>query len=466
MRQGTYIALAVVALAAAACGGGGGGGSAPGTSALPGTTTTTAPIAAVTTPAVQSTLPPAPAGYARASFSITVPKASGSSANGRRPAVVSSSTQSITFTLMQQNGASVTGSTPQTFGLTATNSYCTTTAAGLTCSLQINAPIGADLYLAQTYSGTSGNGSLTGSGAVALSVQQNSSNSANLSLTGQVSSIYLAASSTYLGNYSYYPPASSARRPANAGPIGPNNGYVSTAQIFVIALDQTGTMILNPSVYSTPITLQLVYPIGGAPDTTLQVVPGSEGGATTSTSSNYGTVVVNSPSDVITATLISNVAGAAPYVGIVGSIGGALLSAPPSALPSAPPTPVPTALPSGTQFLQFSVNLATGITVTDPNNGNLPLTAINDVNLKSNTNPYYPGPYPYSVTEGRLSGSFTETDNCAAVTTVTLTNQYPGYATLSRADIAAGTCTVTISDGQGNTFTLPITVTTTTVVGQ
>lgn len=445
MRQGTYIALVAVALAAAACGGGGGGGGAVGNATLPTTPTTTS------TPSVQTTASaaPIPAGYLRAKFVITVPSATTGSASSRRAAAVSPSTQSIVFTLLQQNGVGVSGQTPQTFALTTSSSFCATGSQGLTCTLQLNAPIGSDVYLAQTYTGNAGNGTLTGSGAVALSVAQNANNSANLSLTGQVASVFLIANNSYLGQQqllSTLRNPGAARRPVGVATSTPAP-FVNSFLLFVIALDASNNIILNPSVYNTPVSLQLIYPFGGQPDVTLTVVPGAEGGGTTSTSANYGSVLVNSPSDSITASIIPNVADGASEVAFVPAIGAATLAS---------PAPAPSAAPQGSAlyFPIGQLSTPSGIIGLNDYFTSLPVTSLNDLSLKNSI---------WYATETGFNGNFTVT-GCSGVVSFSVQN-YGGFAYLYEYDVAAGTCTAVISDGTHN-LSIPITVTTTSVTGQ
>ena len=184
VKERNFIALAIIA-ALAACGGGG-GSSAPASGSLVGG-------APVTTPTPGAL----PAGYLVTSVAITLP-AGKYSASTRRTQTVGTGTTSITFTLLQQNGASAT-STPQAFGLTASSKGCVVNQSqALVCTLGVDAPVGQDVFLAQTYDA---NGNLTGSGAVALSVALNSANAAAITLSAQVANVFVVAGSPYLGSY-------------------------------------------------------------------------------------------------------------------------------------------------------------------------------------------------------------------------------------------------------------------------
>lgn len=451
MRLQGILALAVVALSIAACGGGGGGGgSAPAGSVVP----TAQPTVAVS----PATSAPLPAGYAVANVKITVPAANVASvarqsaaSTTRTTQTVGTGTASITFTLLQINGAAPTNApAPQSYTLNYGSAGCSTnTAAPLVCSLNINAPIGSDVFLATTY--TSG-GAQTGSGAVALSVALNSSNTASLSLDGQVSSVYLTSSSTHLG--------------------GASSGNVTSMRVFVVALDSSGNIVLNPATYSSPVVLQLVYTSGGysdtnanAPDVQLAVAynssvdPGGCGG-NVSTSSLYGTINVCSPTDVITATFLTTATAPAPSAVIIGSVGGS------GNLPfNGSPVPVATGYTGGIGALPFSISPLIGLVATQYTYDYTyyPVTAINATGLGNTygaTGVYNNTVYIY---ESGFAGTFTVGGTCASFATLTLTNTSTGEATLLVAPTAPTTgCTITLGDGT-NTLSIPMTVTTTTV---
>jgi hypothetical protein len=451
-----FLALLILA-ALAACGGG--GGSSP--SALPQSAPTSGSGATGTATAAPSSLP---AGYARAAFSITIP-ASTSSAASRSRQAIGAGTQSITFTLLQSPGSTTAG-TPQTFALTATAPGCSSNSAGITCTLSVSAPIGLDVFLAQTYTSTTGTGTLTGSGAVQLDVAQNSSNATSLTLSSQVASVFLTSTSAILG--SIVSDDSSKRAPAARRKTA--QASVASARIFVIALDSSGNFILNPSVYNSPyISLQLIYTDSGyglgyplaspTPDVNLQVAYSSIdagcGSGTASTSASYGSIIVCSPADVITANLI-NVPGGAPGAVVIGSVGTSALL--PSPAPSTTPAPLPTSTPANESFLAFSIGTLGGIDVYDENG--YPVTSVTSLAVGTTTLPYN----DLQVEEYNFSGSFTVGGNCGAIANLQTYNYNDGYAVINITTTAVGTCTATISDGT-NTVSIPITVTTTTVTG-
>ncbi len=462
----SFIAL-LIGAALAACGGGGSGSS--GSSIVPTGTGTTPPTSA---PVGTGTSAPssAPAGYARASFSITIPKSTGPSSRARQ--TVGSGTQSITFTLLQTAAGSTTG-TPQTFPLTSTSPGCSSGPNGVTCTLSLNAPLGLDVFLAQTYTSTTGSGTLTGSGAVQLNVSLNSTNTASLSLTSQAASVYLTSSSTFLGAPFNQQQGAVRREPAAVRKTA-TAGAINSMRVFVIALDSAGNTILNPSIYDQPISLQLFYTDGyntplvnPVADVTLSVAysasvdPGGCGYNAT-TSAQYGAVQVCSPADVITASY-QNISNGATNATIFGSVGTGSIA--PSPAPSVPPTPFPQSTPANQSFISFPINITTlaGIQLFD-GQGN-PVTSVTSLSLGTTTLPPIEGPAnSITVFESGFFGDFVVGGNCNTIANIPIQNGENEYASIQVNTIAVGTCTATISDGT-NSVSLPITVTTTTVTG-
>jgi len=328
MIKERYVAALAVIAVLAACGGGGGGGS----SSLPSSGGPGGSVVATATPAVSVTA--SPSGSLVASVSITLPKGTFAS-SVRRGQAIGTGTQSIVFTLLQQNGAAATG-TPQPFGLTASSPGCTLSAqtGNLGCVLPVNAPIGSDVFLAQTYTNSNGTGSLTGSGALALTVGINATNTATIVLNAQVAAVYVVAGGPVLG---------SAPSPAPT--------TIASMPVFVVAVDSAGNTILNPSAYSSPIYLQLSFYSGYTPDVTLKATYAANDpspcipGGTATASTWFANVPICSPSDAVSA-LLSPTGGANPsfyaYVyGYTSTAGLAPTPAPstlPSSLPSQPPS--------------------------------------------------------------------------------------------------------------------------------
>lgn len=358
MKVQGIVALAVVAIAIAACGGGGGGGSAPS-----GSTAVLPTTAANPTPTPSSAA--LPAGYAVDAVTISMAKDTYSTTSIRRAQTVGAGTESVVFTLLQQNGVPTTG-TPQIFGLIQTSPGCTVNSntQALTCVLPVDAPIGQDVFLAQTYDQSNGTGNLTGSGAVALNVGQNTTNTASIVLNAQVASVYVVTGSFYLGQY--YDDAvargkgaqAAARRASAATRRSPQQNYptINSTPVFVVAVDSSGNTILNPSAYNAPIYLQLAfdyyygyisYGIPATADVTLTVTYGNNDpspctpNGTATASDWYQSFPICSPGDSIVATLDST-GGSNPSYDAY--IYGYLLSSQlfPTPAPSQTPVPLPT----------------------------------------------------------------------------------------------------------------------------
>lgn len=237
MFRRRFLALGLVA-SVAACGGGG-GSSAP-RAALPGVP---API-----PTASTGL--ASAGTAPASFTIAIPRTVTTGAHSRMPRTVPNGTQSIQFTLVQSDSTTaVAGSKTQVYPLTATSPGCSqnSTSGVITCTLQLAAPVGTDIYTADVYGTTDGTGTKLGSGTVKLSVLQNATNSATLSLSGQVASISLGTD-----NSNYYGYLTAAANVTEGSVTIP-----TSSRIFVIALDSGGNQVIAPDTYGVPVTLVL-----------------------------------------------------------------------------------------------------------------------------------------------------------------------------------------------------------------
>ena len=365
MYRRRFFALGLVA-SLVACGGGGGSSPAPSGPNPASPVTATAPAATATPGTV-------PQGTARATFSITVPKTSTSSSR-RAPRYVPSGTQSIKFTLIKSdNGSAVTPSVSPVYPLTAATPGCTSGPNGLSCTIQITAPVGTNIYVADVYGTTDGSGPKFGSGSVKLTVLDNAVNSASLTLSGAIASVVLSTDDVANGaNLSQIEYISLLNGYHLQWP--PNSLVPQSARIFVVALDSQGNQIISPDTFSTPVTLTMAYftppssPAGSSRGTS-SVAPPPQAFAnlavtysfpqnnvladTTTPSKN--TVLVQSPADktvitpfsasnpvyiTITATVNGTVQARQLYYGIVRN------QCPPGYTGSAPdnciaPTPVP-----------------------------------------------------------------------------------------------------------------------------
>lgn len=302
-----YFAGFVILAALAACAGGGGGGTAIAPSSTVSSAPSSLPSSASTT------------GASTATFTITIPKSSTSSLR-RSPAYIAANTQSITLTLLQSNGVPVAGTPQGPFPLVAGSPGCATGANGVTCSVTVNAPIGNDIFVAQTYTTTTAAaGSLLGSGAVSMTVADNARNTAIIALNGPVAHFNVFAAT----------PTLTAPGPA-------------TSRIFVIALDAQNNVIVNPAMYDTPIVLSLDftnYYVANSISLSATYAYGQPAASINSASAGLN---VYSPSDIVTFSWNAPVNSGSGVVRILASLNGAMQSATSVAIVNSPPAPTPT----------------------------------------------------------------------------------------------------------------------------
>jgi hypothetical protein len=224
------------------------------------------------------------------------------------------------MTLLTANGVAVSGATAQgPYNLQAGQTGCVTTTT-TTCTFSIAAPIGTDVFVANTYSALGGVGAL-GSGAVSITVQANATNSASLTLTGPVTNVTLASTNAQYfdtlanGSEPFVPIsqsiydllnsdskariASAARKPLTVLPAS-----LLSERIFVIATDAQGNTILNPTTFNTNVILTMHS--SGQPQSSMltDVPPANIGCSSTTATADSQFVQVCSPSDQITLSLI------------------------------------------------------------------------------------------------------------------------------------------------------------------
>jgi hypothetical protein len=337
MFRRRFVVLAIVALLAA-CGGGGGGGGAV---QAPSTTTPTTGSSSL------------PAGYAQASFTITIPSSSSASARARhaaagtrRPKTVPAGTQSITFTLLKSSDAGATiGVASPVYALVEGAPGCTggaETGPPLTCTLQLQAPIGEDIYLASVYSNANGTG-YNGSGATYINVQNNAVNTASLTLSGTVASVYLSTNGSFSSEnvggatveaacLTLVPSVPQSECVSGAGGTIP-----ASVRIFVVGLDASGNQIITPDTFGAAVVLTIAWnavdyagmfrrhnaaqrrPLDGGdptptpnpepnPEDIVQLTDTPTSGTGGSTSPGTPTLTVTAPSDQVTATVIGTTA--------------------------------------------------------------------------------------------------------------------------------------------------------------
>jgi hypothetical protein len=352
MKLDWMVALAALAVIVAACGGGGGSSVAPGTG---GTSSGSLPT---------STLAPstsAPLSTQSVTLSIVIPKSATTSTNVRKVKYIPSNTASLTLALVSVNGTAQSGSAQGPFNLTAPtptnpNPNCTAGSSGTSCSFTIAAPIGTDIFTANTFSNSNGTGAL-GSGAIEISVTANARNTASLTLDGPVASVSLfSATNGYLSNgnpltqsplegegslvrapghanltseqaaaisaaltrrKTAHATGSSVRAPAQLAPTPtPAPTTQTSSRIFVIALDSAGNQIINPTTFDIPITLTLA--LNGTPPNVVSLAVQYAGlsaadSGSQSTANDGGTITIYSPIDQITMAITANAASQQPF---------------------------------------------------------------------------------------------------------------------------------------------------------
>lgn len=191
-----------------ACGGGGSGAS----SGLPRTLPAPLPLAS-------------PAGSSSVAISIKIPASSSAVASLRRPAYVSTNTQSVSI--------AINGATPTVASLAANAPGCVTVAGGgRTCTLSVAAPIGVDTFAETLYATTNGTGAVLSQGKTSATIVAGNANTVALTLDGVVASLGLT-----LANAS--PPEGTAM------PIG----------LTVNFNDASGASIIGSDPFVTPVTL-------------------------------------------------------------------------------------------------------------------------------------------------------------------------------------------------------------------
>ncbi|MBV9438682.1 MAG: hypothetical protein JOZ24_01685 [Candidatus Eremiobacteraeota bacterium] len=245
LRHRLFVALVLVSLAAACSGGGGGGGSS-------------APSA----PTAVGTQAPALTGTATAAFTITVPPAPTGSSRTRTPRVVPSNTKSIRFTLLKSDNASAT--TPAVspaYPLVPGSTGCTSSSSGTTCTVQIQAPVGTDIFVADIFATTDGSGTKIGSGSVRMTVLDNAVNTASLSLAGKIASVVISTDDFTNYQNTLYPYGELITLQGTTLP-GSTQTIPTSARIFVSALDAQGNQIISPDTFDTPVTLTIAYYTG------------------------------------------------------------------------------------------------------------------------------------------------------------------------------------------------------------
>jgi len=187
-------------------------------------------------PAVPRTVTPgggsaAPATLAKATFTLTLPAASGTAAKTRTPKYISPNAQSIGIAIATGSGTA----TPTLANLTPSSPNCTTPAGGsLTCAIVVAAPLGGDTFVVTLYAGPNGSGSVLSTASIAGTVSNNAANTIPITLDGVVAAIAVSVT--------------------NGNDLVPG-GYPTALPVVVTAQDASGATIVGPAAYANPITL-------------------------------------------------------------------------------------------------------------------------------------------------------------------------------------------------------------------
>ncbi len=165
---------------------------------------------------------PAVAGPNAVGLAVTLPRATASSSQ-RRIAFIAPSVRSGKF--------AVNGGTPVVAALVAGAPGCATTAAGLTCTITLEAPAGSDTFSVALYDAASAGGSLLGSGSATATIAPNVSNTVGITIGGVVASVLLSLATTT-----------------------PVQGAMVQIPLTVEALDADGNIIVTDP-FAVPLTL-------------------------------------------------------------------------------------------------------------------------------------------------------------------------------------------------------------------
>jgi hypothetical protein len=161
-------------------------------------------------------------GMSTAVFVIAVPGPSTSAR--RRPAYISPSTQSLTI--------AINSGTPVVVNTTPGSGNCTSAAGGgLTCTVNVNAPVGTDTFTVVLYSGTNASGTQLGSGRGTATIGSGPTNVA-ITLDAYVASVVITIPTPM-----------------------PYQGSPSSVPVIITAKDATGATIVPPGDYIPAIQL-------------------------------------------------------------------------------------------------------------------------------------------------------------------------------------------------------------------
>jgi streptogramin lyase len=210
---------------------------------------------------------------------IIVP-AAGTSSHGRRPAGISPAASSISI--------AVTGITaPQIADISATSANCTASAAGRTCTIPVQAPVGSDVFTVTIFDGPNATGNQLSAGTAPTTVVPGIPFSVTITLAGVIHSLQFVTANSGGGAASPPPgpPGGPGTTNLDNSSVGPPVGHPGSVIGTVAALDASGNYIVGP--YNTTVTIT-------SSDPSVSVVPGTltESGPLTFSYDGLGTNAV------------------------------------------------------------------------------------------------------------------------------------------------------------------------------
>jgi streptogramin lyase len=230
-----------------------------------------------------------------AMLAVLVAGCSGGGGSTARPASVvpqapaaSKGTASVTFTMRWTTAPASVQRTPKYVPATA-RSVSVTVNGGVpqylnapASTIVIDAPIGTDTFLFQTYDDQNGQGNVLSRASVTQNIVQGSANTVTAVLNGVVVSVVISLSNP-----------------------SPNAGVPATVNVNVAAKDADGNTIVGPGDYSTPIHLAISDPASSG---TLSLSTNTIPNPATTATLTYNGGTLTSASVVATATGVSTAA--------------------------------------------------------------------------------------------------------------------------------------------------------------
>lgn len=158
--------------------------------------------------------------------------------HGVRPNYISVNTESLVIALSAVDGQGVTGVNPTTINTVVHAHDCSKKADQVVCTATASGSPGDDVFAVTTYDGTNGNGAVLSVGTVSAKIGSRGgiqiSNKLSLTLNGVIASLKLSVS-----------------------PNGAKRGKPAEAGVSLVAFDPSGSQIVGPSDFVTPVALAI-----------------------------------------------------------------------------------------------------------------------------------------------------------------------------------------------------------------